>query len=251
MSGTSLYTDFARWWPLLSPPKAYEEEAGYFERLLVDATDGPVRTVLELGSGGGNNASFLKRRFDMTLVDLAEGMLEVSRTLNPECAHHRGDMRTVRLDRTFDAVFIHDAVTFMACEADLRAALKTAFVHCRPGGGLVIAPDYIRETFEPETEMDGNDGEGRSIRYLEWVYDPDPDDTMYSVESVYLLREGAGPARVVHDHHVEGLFYRAQWLRWLDETGFDAQSWVVPHSELEPGRYEVFFGTRRRLSGAR
>jgi hypothetical protein len=40
----------------------------------------------------------------MTLVDLSEEMLVVSRQLNPECQHHQGDMRTVRLGRTFDAV---------------------------------------------------------------------------------------------------------------------------------------------------
>ena len=42
----------------------------------------------------------------MTLVDLSDGMLAVSRQLNPECEHHLGDMRTVRLGRTFDAVWV-------------------------------------------------------------------------------------------------------------------------------------------------
>ena len=44
---------------------------------------GHPETLLELGSGGGNNASFLKMRFDMTLVDLSPGMLEVSRAALP------------------------------------------------------------------------------------------------------------------------------------------------------------------------
>ncbi|MHC4615594.1 MAG: class I SAM-dependent methyltransferase, partial [Planctomycetota bacterium] len=57
--------------------------------------------VLELGSGGGNNASHLKKWFDMTLVDLSPHMLEVSRALNPECSHQQGDMRTVRLGTLF------------------------------------------------------------------------------------------------------------------------------------------------------
>ena len=33
----------------------------------------------------------------MTLVDPSAGMLAHSRKLNPECAHHEGDMRTFRL----------------------------------------------------------------------------------------------------------------------------------------------------------
>ena len=36
----------------------------------------------------------------MTLVDLSEEMLAVSRELNPECEHLQGDMRTLRLGRT-------------------------------------------------------------------------------------------------------------------------------------------------------
>ncbi len=99
----------------------------------------------------------------MTLVDLSPGMLEVSRRLNPRCEHHVGDLRAVRLGLLFDAVFIHDAVTYMTTVDDLRAALETAFVHCRPGGITVVFPDEVAETFEPTTEHGGSDGpDGRS-----------------------------------------------------------------------------------------
>jgi hypothetical protein len=37
-------------------------------------------------------------------------MLEVSRRLNPDCEHPPGDIRSVRLGRTFDVVFVHDAI---------------------------------------------------------------------------------------------------------------------------------------------
>jgi hypothetical protein len=47
-------------------------------------------------------------------------------------------MRTVRLGRAYDAVFVHDAVSYMASEADLRQAMETAFAHCRPGGIAVL-----------------------------------------------------------------------------------------------------------------
>ena len=82
-----------------------------------------MREVLELGSGGGNNAVHLKAGFDLTLVDLSAEMVAVSQPLNPECDHVVGDMRTVRLGRTFDAVFVHDAVAYMLTEDDLRAAM--------------------------------------------------------------------------------------------------------------------------------
>ena len=145
-----LYTQLASWWPLLSAPAEYAEAAAFYRRLLQDASDLTIGTLLELGSGGGNNASHLKAHFRVTLVDLSPDMLGVSRNLNPECEHCVGDMRTIRLGRQFDGVFIQYAVSYMATETDLRQAIETAFVHCRPGGVALFAPDHLRENFLPE-----------------------------------------------------------------------------------------------------
>lgn len=216
-----LYTDLADWWPLLSTPGDYAEEAAFFHQVLSETGQRPLQTLLELGSGGGNNASHLKAHYQMTLVDPSPGMLAVSHALNPECKHRLGDMRSVRLERLFDAVFIHDAIMYMTTEADLRAALATAYVHCRPGGVALFVPDHVRETFAPSTEYGGHDGEQRALRYLEWSYDPDEQDTTYVTDYVYMLREGADKVRVESDRHIEGLFARADWLKWLGETGFE------------------------------
>ena len=239
-----MYGELAGWWPLLSAPSEYAEEAEVYRRLLVEAADRPPVTVLELGSGGGNNAAHLKAHFQLTLVDLSPGMLEVSREENPGCEHVQGDMRTVRLGRTFDAVFVHDAVMYMTSEEDLRQAIETAFVHCRPGGVALFAPDHLRENFRTGTDWGGHDGDGRAVRFLEWTWDPDPLDTTYTVDYAYLLREADGSVRVEHDRHVEGLFPRATWLRLLSEAGFQARAVPVEHSELEPGSYELFVATR-------
>ncbi len=91
----------------------------------------PVAQVLELGSGGGHNASYLKASLDMTLVDLSDEMLDVSRRLNPECEHLRGDMRSLRLGRRFDAVFIHDAIDYMRTEGELQPATWSTTHGCR------------------------------------------------------------------------------------------------------------------------
>lgn len=240
-----LYEELASWWPVLSAPSDYEEEAAFYGDALAGACERPPRTVLELGSGGGNNASHLKSRFGMVLVDQSPGMLEVSRALNPECEHVQGDMRTVRLGREFDAVFVHDAVCYMTTEADLRLAIDTAFVHCRDGGAALFAPDFVRENFRPATDCGGHDGPTRSLRYLEWTWDPDPTDTTYLVDYAYLQRTADGKVRVEHDRHVEGLFARADWLRLLSAAGFEARALPFEHSELEPGTHEVFVARKK------
>src|SRR5499427_9222526 len=86
-----LYGELASWFHLLSSPSDYVEEAEFARNLIVEAAGSTQpRSVLELGSGWGNNASHLKAHFQMTLVDLSPGMLELSQRLNPECEHLRG-----------------------------------------------------------------------------------------------------------------------------------------------------------------
>jgi SAM-dependent methyltransferase len=240
-----LYHEFASWWPLLSPPAEYLEEATFYERILVAACARTPQSLLELGCGGGSNAFYLKRRFELTLVDRSPAMLELSRRLNPECEHLEGDMRSVRLGRDFDCVFVQDAVCYMTTEPDLRRALETAWLHCRPGGAALFAPDHVRENFRPSTRHGGSDGPQRGLRYLEWTWDPDPADSTYVTDYAYLMREADGSVRVEHDRHVEGLFARADWLRLLAEVGFDAEVVPFEHSELDSGEREVFVGRRR------
>jgi len=240
-----LYSDLARWWPLFSAPAEYEEEAAFYAKLLRGGGTDPPRTLLELGSGGGNNASYLKSHFAETvLVDIAPGMLDVSRFLNPECEHVEGDMRTIRLGRQFDRVFVHDAISYMPTAADLRRAIETAFVHCVPGGRAVFAPDHVRETFQPGTDHGGNDGEHESIRFLEWSWDPDPADSTCTVDYTYVMRMKDGSVRVEHERHTEGLFPRADWMRTFTDAGFDPKVVPFDHSDLDPGSYELFVCTK-------
>lgn len=235
-----MYEELASWWPLVSAPDEYAEEAAFYGDTLAAACERPPATVLELGSGGGNNASHLKARFALVLVEPSAGMREISCALNPECEHVDGDMRTVRLGRKFDAVFVHDAACYMTSEPDLRMAMETAFLHCKPGGAALFAPDFIQENFRSSTDHGGHDGQTRGLRYLEWSWDPDPADTTYVVDYAFLLRTPDGEIRVEHDRHVEGLFARADWLRLLCEVGFQPRALPFDHSELEPGSHEVF-----------
>ncbi len=239
-----LYSELAGWFHLLTAPEEYAIEAAHYRKALVESCEGPAITLLELGSGGGNNASHLKQWFTCTLTDLSPRMLAQSRTINPECEHVQGDMRTLRLDRTFDVVFVHDAVVYLTELDDLRAAVVTAFTHLRPGGAAVFVPDFVRETFKVGTDHGGHDGpDGRSLRYLEWVRDENPEDSRYEVDLVYALREANGSVRIEHDCCIEGLFTRAQWLGALREAGFEAGEYPPGDPEECPG--PIFVGRKR------
>ena len=248
MTQPHLYTDIAEWFHLLTRPEDYAEEAGIFTRLILEALPG-ANTVLEMGSGGGNNAWHMKKTFQMTLSDLSPNMLTISRQLNPELEHVQGDMRTLHLERTFDAVFIHDAVCYLTSEDDLVRAFETAYRHTHPGGIVLVVPDYVRETYQDSTESGGHDGHqvtppqpGRALRYLEWTYDPDPTDSSYIADFAYLLRDGDS-VQALYDRHVLGIFPRVTWLRQLEAAGFRASALPYNHSEVD-GTRDIFLGRR-------
>jgi len=235
-----LYGELAPWFHLLTAPEEYAEEAAFFLGQFTDALGEAPRTLLELGSGGGNMASHYKAHVQATLTDISPEMLALSRTINPELEHIQGDMRDLRLGRTFDAVLVHDAVCYIASLGDLTSAIETAFVHLRPGGVAVFAPDHTRENFREATDHGGHDRDGRALRYLEWTYDPDPTDTTYEVAYAYILREGGQPPRVELDIHTDGLFARADWLRLLGAAGFVVERRTLVHSDVEPDAHDVF-----------
>jgi SAM-dependent methyltransferase len=235
-----LYTDLAEWYFLLTAPEDYVEEVQLYWNAILAASAAPPTTLLELGCGAGNMASHYKRWVQPTLTDLSPQMIELSRTLNPECEHLVADMRTVRLGRQFDVVFVHDAVDYLLTEDDLRQAIETASLHCKPGGVALFAPDQLTEIFTPSTDHGGHDGEGRSLRYLEWTWDPDPTDTVCNADFVYLLREDGQPMRWEYDRHIVGLFPRTTWLDLLDQAGFVSTVHPLEHSEVEPGTVEFF-----------
>ncbi len=238
-----IYSDLVGWYSLLDPLVDHRDEATSYRDALLRGVEGEASTLLELGSGAGNNAWFLKQHFRCTLTDLAEPMLVLSRAQNPECEHLLGDMRTLRLGRTFDAVLVHDAVCYMTSREQLREAAETAFLHLRPGGAAVFVPDCTRESFAQSSDLLECDEGPRSLRGLSWSWKADPNDETYQVEYALLLRDGVS-VKAAHDRHTEGLFSQATWREVLQSVGFSVETFRRPLDEA--GQFDEVFLCRRR-----
>jgi SAM-dependent methyltransferase len=242
MSDVHMYSGLAPWFHLLTHPSDYTDEAEFVTRVANEVAGDDAHTLLELGSGGGNNASHLKTRFECTLTDISPEMLALSRTLNPECEHLEGDMRTLRLGRTFDVVFIHDAISYLTTEEDLRAAIETAAIHVHPGGVVILTPDATTEIFKPGTDHGGHDGEdGRSLRYLEWTHPLEsPDASTYVTDYVIVTDTPGEELGIVHDRHTLGVFSEATWKRLIAEAGLELVDTTVENPfELEQAAFSA------------
>jgi SAM-dependent methyltransferase len=247
-----LYRDLAGWWPVISPVGEYAADAAALCRAFASSAR-PVREVLDLGCGGGHVAWHLKGHFELTLVDISGDMLAVSRRLNPECEHVQGDMRTTRLGREFDAVLVHDAVDYIADEAELQRVARTAFAHCRPGGVAVFAPDHSVDTFRPGTYGGGGaDETGRRASFTERTSDPDPADEWIVADYVFTLRSADNGEQVVRESHRLSAFRYGTWQRVLASAGFEPQPGNAASAyalgENARGRRRLFVGRRPAAS---
>ena len=230
-SGPRLYADLAHLWPLMSPPEDYADEGARLRSELRTRLGPGRRRLLELGTGGGHLLHHLAGDFEATAVDLSEAMLAHSRRLNPGVTHHVGDMRTVRLGETFDAVLIHDAIDYMTTEDDLRAAFATARAHLRPGGLFLAIPTT---TWRPSRRPTSPTRPGARAAPNSPTSSTRRTRTRATPRSRRPTSSSSGRTaalRVEVDRHTTGLFPIRTWERLLEESGFAPERLDYPFSE--------------------
>jgi len=231
-----LYGDLAWTWPVISPPEHYVQEAEQARAIVGQHSRTPARTLLHLGCGGGHLDSTLKKSFEVTGVDLSKSMLVLARRLNPEVVYLRGDMRTIRLKKAFDAVAVFDSIDYMLTTEDLRAAFSTASSHVKSGGVFLTYAEETTERFrQGRTTFSRHSAEGVDITFIENAYDPDPNDTTFENTFIYLIRRG-GRLEIETDRHLSGLFPFRMWIDLLEGVGFEVTTVLPPGSgELGEG----------------
>lgn len=222
-----LYKDLAWLWPIWEDIENYRQESEFFARLIKRYSKIEVRSLLDMGCGGGKNAFHLKRHFEVTGIDISEAMLSHAKKLNPECMFFKRDMRKFTLNRQFDSVFINDSVTYMITKEDLLRAFQSAYKHLRPGGVMITMPDYCKDSFsQNRTEVSTSKTDNMVITVIENNYDPISNDDTYEMTLIFLIREN-GKLRIEHDFHICGLFTLDVWRKLLRKAGFEVheESW--------------------------
>jgi SAM-dependent methyltransferase len=136
------FGDYSRYYNLLYKDKDYAGEAQYVHELIQKYRPG-AKTILNLGCGTGNHDfEFAKLGYKVTGIDLSAEMLAAANnclsTLNTQTSSLnfiQGDIRTVRLDITFDVVIsLFHVMSYQTTNDDLHAAVNTAKTHLDLGG---------------------------------------------------------------------------------------------------------------------
>jgi SAM-dependent methyltransferase len=230
-----LYGDLAWIWPIISPVEEYAQDEELLASAIREDAQIPVKTLLDIGCGGGHLDHHLKKHFQISAADISESMLALARKLNPEISHHQGDMRTMRLGRLFDAVLIYDAINYMRTPEELQAAFRTAFAHLKPGGLFLTLAEVTAESFQQNKTFVRAYSRGDvELIFIENYYDPDTQDTTYESTFLYLIRQ-RGKLTVEMDRHLVGVFPLETWRQLLKQVGFQVQQRKFEHSDFAPG----------------
>lgn len=225
-----LYHDLSWIWPIISLPEDYIEESEFFCHVIKEKAGIEARTLLHLGCGGGRNDFTFKKHFDVTGVDISDEMLRLARELNPGSVYIHGDMRSIRLGRTYDCVVALDSVNYMKTEEDLIDLFQTAHEHLNPGGVFLTVVEESRERFKQNRTISSTHSrDDMQITFIENSFDPDPADNHFEMTFIYLVRE-KGNFEIFTDSHIWGLFKMEKWHRLLKGAGYSVQELEFAHS---------------------
>jgi SAM-dependent methyltransferase len=143
----TVFNNYAQYYDLLYQDKDYVGEANFIHRLL--ETHAPnAKNILDLGCGTGIHAALLAEKdYQVHGVDFSQEMLERGyeriakspQDITSRLQLSHGDIRQVRLNKTFDVVLsLFHVISYQTTNEDLQAAFTTAKEHLKPGGLFIF-----------------------------------------------------------------------------------------------------------------
>jgi SAM-dependent methyltransferase len=200
-----------------------------FERYGVSPT-----SILDIGCGTARDLNILSRRYpDCHGIDLLPENISYARSIRPHLHLSVGDMRSVRLAKTFDVIVSFGSAILYALENhEIEATLQTFAAHARPGTFLIL--DLLNAAcFLPG-------GAGTMQREFE-INVPEFSAKAVAIHSFdraaqHLIRERTWHItgeESVKDYCRYRMFFPADLRHWLNLYSFDVLG-IWDNKELEP-----------------
>lgn len=204
-----VYNELAWTDALLSSADDYQYETDMYVQWLKEYAERPLENVLHLGCGAGGHDMFFKRFFNVTGVDVSDGMIKEAEKTNPEVNYMKGDMRSLDLAEKFDAVVIPDSIMYQAEIEDVERTIQTAVDHLLPGGCLLIVT-HTKEQFQNNQFSYTGFDDKTHITLFEDNFIVS--ESTYEAVFVYLIRQN-NELSIYEEVHTLGIFPKNDWLQ--------------------------------------
>jgi SAM-dependent methyltransferase len=246
----AVFGAYSKYYDLLYRDKDYASEARYIDELITRHRPG-AKTLLDLGCGTGRHAALLAERgYTLSGVDLSEEMLTLARAANPNASFSQGDVRSVRLGRSFDVVLsLFHVMSYQTTNADLRAAFATVREHLAPGGLFVFDCWYGPAVLSDRPQVRIKRLEDAAIavtRLAEPVMHPN-DDLVDVNYQVFVRDKQTGSVEELRETHKMRYLFAPEVKLLLEDAGLRLTQLSEFMSEREPGFdtwNAVFIGTK-------
>ena len=199
--------------------KDYVLEAGKIHAFIQKHKLSKGNTLLDVACGTGTHAGLLAKHYKVEGTDVNAGMLKEARKKHPELRFFQSDMRTLNLNRQFDAVTcLFSAIGYMRTKSDLRKAIKAMRRHLLPGGVLLVEPWFTPAQWNPNrVSTILVDKPGIKIFRMSQARTR---GRISLLEFQYLVGTSKQIEHIV-EHHEFGLFTQAEYMAALDRAGLN------------------------------
>jgi SAM-dependent methyltransferase len=257
----SVFSRYARYYDLLYRDKDYASEARFVHSLIRRFAPG-ASSLLELGCGTGVHAQHLAALgYELHGVDSSPGMLDQAKARlagrdaeeTSRLSFSLGDIREIRLDRSFDAVIsLFHAMSYQVANEDLRAACSTARIHLSPGGIFLFdcwyGPAVLTE--KPSARIKRLEDESISVtRFAEPAMRSSRNvvDVHYRI---FIREKATGKVEEIEETHRMRYLFKPEVENLLSGCGFsliECGEWMTG-KEIGSGTWNVYFAAKARES---
>jgi len=150
---TSVFDAYSAYYDLLYHDKDYVAEVVYIDGLL-KRYGNKVNELLEFGSGTGIHGRLLaEKMYKVTGIELSQKMVNRAEEINGFISI-QGDIRSVKLKRTFDTVIsLFHVMSYQISNTDVKAVISNAAAHLLSSGLFVFDFWYSPAVYAQKPEV--------------------------------------------------------------------------------------------------
>jgi SAM-dependent methyltransferase len=226
-----IFSEYARYYDLLYRDKDYAGEVEYVHGLIQAHAPG-AKSLLNLGCGSGRHDLMLAELgYDVCGVDLSAEMLSFARAAAgiKKIEYEQGDVRTIRLNRQFDAVIsLFHVMSYQTCNNDLKDTFATVHAHLKPGGLFLFDCWYGPGVLTDRPAIRNKELEDDYIkvsRCAEPVLNPN-ENTVDVNYRISVMDKASGHLRKINETHSMRYLFLPEITEYLAVSGLQ-QSFAV------------------------